>query len=234
MFRATIAGILLFAATPVIAQQQPTVVQLPSFSFFTVSTTVSVPDSGRGFLGGVKNGQIGSVSRGSPLLSKVPWMKRLFTNRGIGRAVNHAGASVTARIIDLNEMEEDLMRGAGPRRPSLGGPELSAAKRSKALFLTRNIVKGTKRGEELVLSGSLAAIRNKLKAEDRAKRLVKHREGLRFFQQAQRAEADGRKGAAKVLYRMAAKRSGGKLKKDALERLAILASPKRSAKVVAK
>ena len=224
--------ILLGFTAPALAQQQgggqPSVVQLPSVSFFTVSTTVSVPDSGRGLMGGVKSGQIGSATRGVPLLSKVPWMKRLFTNKGIGRAVNNSNVSVTARIIDLNEMEEDLMNGGIKARRVVGGVnDLSAAKRRKGFFINRNIV--AKKDSE-TLKGSLASIRNKLRAED----LVKQREGLAFFQKAKKAEKGGKKAVAKIFYRMAAKRASLKVRRVALERLAILAAPKKPARVVAK
>ena len=61
---------ILFAslATVVCGQQPPpnapTTVQLPTFSFFTVQTTVSVPDSGGAFLGGIGRGADGGSSRG--------------------------------------------------------------------------------------------------------------------------------------------------------------------------
>ena len=42
------------------------VVQLPTFHYFTVNTTVSVPDRGSVYLGGVKRGAIRSSSRGIP------------------------------------------------------------------------------------------------------------------------------------------------------------------------
>ena len=65
---------VLFAglASQCYGQQVAQVVQLPTFQFFSVSTTVSVPDSGSSFLGGVKRAQYNGVSRGVPLVSKVP------------------------------------------------------------------------------------------------------------------------------------------------------------------
>ena len=40
-------------AGPAVAQQPATAVQLPTFSMFTASTTVSVPDRGNVLLGGI-------------------------------------------------------------------------------------------------------------------------------------------------------------------------------------
>src|SRR5262245_35901674 len=42
----------------------PTTVQLPTFSFFTVQTVVSVPDGGGMSLGGINRAADGSVTRG--------------------------------------------------------------------------------------------------------------------------------------------------------------------------
>ena len=61
-------------------------VQLPSFSFVTVTTTVSVPDGGTVLLGGIKRLSEGRNEFGVPILSKIPYINRLFTNVGIGRA----------------------------------------------------------------------------------------------------------------------------------------------------
>ena len=51
-----------------LAQQQQqlpaTTVQLPSFSIFSVNTTVSVPDSGGMYLGGVNRARDSSTTRG--------------------------------------------------------------------------------------------------------------------------------------------------------------------------
>ena len=59
--------------------------QLPTFAFITVTTTVSVPDGGTVLLGGIKRLSEGRNERGVPLLSKMPYVNRLFRNVGIGR-----------------------------------------------------------------------------------------------------------------------------------------------------
>jgi general secretion pathway protein D len=88
--------------------QTGTTVQLPSFSFFTVSTTVSVPDGGTVLLGGIKRLSEGRNEFGVPILNKVPYLNRLFKNVGIGRETQSLMMMVTPRII-IQEEEEELL-----------------------------------------------------------------------------------------------------------------------------
>jgi general secretion pathway protein D len=87
---------------------QGTTVQLPTFAFTQVSTTVSVPDGGTVLLGGVKRLREGRTERGVPLLSKFPYVSRLFKNVGIGRDAQSLMMMVTPRIIIQEEEEEKL------------------------------------------------------------------------------------------------------------------------------
>jgi general secretion pathway protein D len=87
---------------------QGTTVQLPTFAFTTVTTTVSVPDGGTVLLGGIKRLREGRSERGVPLLSKVPWISRLFKNVGIGREAQSLMMMVTPRIIIQEEEEANL------------------------------------------------------------------------------------------------------------------------------
>ena len=66
---------LAVAASPARAQQAAAV-QLPTYSFFSVNTTVSVPDGGSVLLGGVSRGQDGQNELGPPISP--------FRNRSIG------------------------------------------------------------------------------------------------------------------------------------------------------
>jgi len=110
-------------------QYQPglTNIQLPTFNFTTVTTTVSVPDGGTLLLGGIKrlsegpNGggpggvllggggasgsSLGNSSTGVPMLNKLPYINRLFRNVGIGRETQSLMLMVTPRII-IQEEEE--------------------------------------------------------------------------------------------------------------------------------
>ncbi len=84
-----------------------TTVQLPTFNFTSVSTTVSVPDGGTVLLGGIKRLSEGRTERGVPLMSKIPYVNRLFKNVGIGRQTNSLMMMVTPRIIIQEEEELD-------------------------------------------------------------------------------------------------------------------------------
>ena len=88
--------------------REGTTVQLPTFEFTTVTTTVSVPDGGTVLLGGIKRLREGRNERGVPLLSKVPYINRLFKNVGIGRETQSLMMMVTPRIIIQEEEEEKL------------------------------------------------------------------------------------------------------------------------------
>jgi general secretion pathway protein D len=87
-----------------------TTVQLPTFNFTTVSTTVSVPDGGTVLLGGIKRLSEGRNERGLPMLSQLPYINRLFKNVGIGRDTQSLMMMVTPRII-IQEEEEFLQTG---------------------------------------------------------------------------------------------------------------------------
>ena len=89
-----------------------TTVQLPTFSFTTVNTTVSVPDGGTILLGGIKRLTEGRNELGVPMLSKLPYINRLFTNVGIGRETQSLMMMVTPRII-IQEEEEEKLLGTG-------------------------------------------------------------------------------------------------------------------------
>lgn len=85
-----------------------TTVQLPTFSYVTVTTTVSVPDGGTVLLGGIKRLSEGRNEFGVPILDKVPYLNRLFKNVGIGRETQSLMMMVTPRIIIQEEEEERL------------------------------------------------------------------------------------------------------------------------------
>ncbi|MHB8969733.1 MAG: type II secretion system protein GspD [Pirellulaceae bacterium] len=90
-----------------ITTREGTTVQLPTFIYTTVSTTVSVPDGGTVLLGGIKRLNEGRTERGVPMLSKLPYINRLFKNVGIGRETQSLMMMVTPRIIIQEEEELD-------------------------------------------------------------------------------------------------------------------------------
>jgi hypothetical protein len=80
----------------------PVTIQLPSFSTFSVSTTVVVPDSGRGFMGRVNQFNQGRTSAGAPFGNKlVPGLG----NHGSSSETTHAGMHATATILDRMELD---------------------------------------------------------------------------------------------------------------------------------
>jgi general secretion pathway protein D len=85
-----------------------TTVQLPTFSYVTVTTTVSVPDGGTVLLGGVKRLSEGRSEFGVPMLSQLPYINRLFKNVAVGRETQSLMMMVTPRIIIQEEEEEKL------------------------------------------------------------------------------------------------------------------------------
>jgi len=91
-----------FQPIPGITLQQPTINQ------FFVSTTVSVPDGGTILLGGIKRLSEGRNEFGPPILSKIPYINRLFRNTSYGRETRSLMLMVTPRIIIPEEEEERL------------------------------------------------------------------------------------------------------------------------------
>src|SRR5262249_48543362 len=87
---------------PVIFQmffQQPTLTQI------SLNTTVTIPDGGTVLLGGLKTLSEGRNEAGPPILSKIPYVNRLFKNVAYGRESQSLLIMVTPRII-INEEEE--------------------------------------------------------------------------------------------------------------------------------
>lgn len=89
-----------------------TTVQQPSLASTNISTTVNVPDGGTILLGGIKRMREGRIERGVPILSKIPYVNRLFKNTAIGRETSTLMMTVTPRII-IQE-EEEIKYGVNP------------------------------------------------------------------------------------------------------------------------
>jgi Flp pilus assembly secretin CpaC len=104
--------------------------QQPSFSTITVNTTVNVPDGGTVLVGGLKRMSEGRNEFGPPVLSKIPYLNRLFKNVGYGRETESILLMITPRIIIMEEEEEREVglpgaagggAGAGGVRVDVGG-----------------------------------------------------------------------------------------------------------------
>jgi general secretion pathway protein D len=73
-----------------------------------IQTSVSVPDGGTVLLGGMKRHEEKRVEAGTPVLSKVPYLNRLFKNTVGIKGTSSMLITVTPRIIIQEEEEENL------------------------------------------------------------------------------------------------------------------------------
>jgi hypothetical protein len=198
--------LLAWTANAAAQNNAPTTVQLPTFSFFTVQTTVSVPDSGGAYLGGVSRGYNSSTSRGLPFWSKTPWFSPLGGSRGIASGASAGGMSVHATIIDHEEISTAVLSEGAARRAPPSEAEL------KADALSRDTGGGNPP------AGSISAIRAAQAAEDRAR----DEKAAQLLAKAQEMEAANKPGQAKIYYRMASRHASAGLKRQIAERLAAL------------
>ena len=83
-------------------------VQQPLTTTFSVMTSVSVPDGGTILLGGVKRLSEGRKEYGVPMVSKIPYLKRLFSNTAVGRETQSMMMMVTPHIIIQEEYEASM------------------------------------------------------------------------------------------------------------------------------
>lgn len=114
-------------AAPVVAQASATTVQLPTFNFFTISTSVVVPDRGRAHLGGVAGGTQTGRTDGAPGLPGL---------RAGGGTTGAGGIGVTAHVHDLQALDRALLGDQTPssadRRLALWHDRLARARESSA------------------------------------------------------------------------------------------------------
>lgn len=192
-------------------------VQLPTFTQFTVSTSVMVPDSGGAQLGSVRRIREGSVSRGIPGMSKIPGLARLGKNRGIGRESSLSTLSAHATIISLSELDEMVLGAAAAARKPVDSKRALVEK--KARTISRGLAGGSSKEPALRLGAgytpSVAALK---KRRSRAKE-KQAAEALALLRRGEDAEARGKPNVAKIYYQMASRRADGPLKKFIAVRL---------------
>ena len=167
--------------------------QLPTFQFFGVSTTVSVPDRGSMFLGGVNRSASGSNQFGP--------QARPFGNRSFGSNQSASGIRVTAWVHDFEAMDDMLLGHAAARGPL----------RAEPLTLTAS----TQPPASQSVASSIAVIKEQIADEDQQR----HAEGLRYYERGQKMESEQRYGAAKTYYLMAFRRVQGELKREVEDRM---------------
>ena len=82
-------------------------VQLPLIQLTSVNTIVSVPDGGTLLLGGQTLAGETEVEEGVPILSKIPFIKRLFTNKSVAKDEQVLLIMVKPNIIIQKELESE-------------------------------------------------------------------------------------------------------------------------------
>ena len=186
---------------------QPTTVQLPTFQFFTTTTSVLVPDRGSTVVGGNRQGSLGSSFYSNPYLGPL---------RNIGTSTNPAQISVHAQVHDLQEMDRALLSQAG----SQVRPPLAAAANGALQQVAPEALRST---ADTAPAGSVEDAKRARIAELSAA----DREARGFFEQAVKAENDGRPGVARAYYQMAAGKASPGFKIEIERKLALL--PQRGA-----
>ncbi len=86
-------------------------IQLPITQLTIVNTTVSIPDKGTVLIGGQRKVTEIEVEVGVPVLSKVPWLNRFFTNRITEKEEKNLLILVRPEIIVQQENEDLLFPG---------------------------------------------------------------------------------------------------------------------------
>lgn len=221
-----IAG-LMVATTPgsAAAQQNAVTIQLPTYSSFSVSTTVLVPDRGSAALGGIGRSAMGASQFGpAPLPAGT---------RAIGVERQAQNAHVFAQIHDFREMEQALIGdGAGNDVGRL--TVLRPNGLTGAAVHPRPVNIGQRGGKPLAVQAS-GDVAGQLSVEEwkrlRAQQAAdQERQVKEWMQRAAAADESGNRGAARVYLNMAYRQADAELRPQIaaeLERLAAPAASKR-------
>lgn len=172
------------------------VVQLPTFHRFSVNTSVSVPDRGSAYLGGVGRAAYGSSRFGVSGLNLLPGIGRLFGGSVASDSVAVGGASVRVTVIDLAAMDREVLsRALGRLKPVQKDPRVVAIE---------NHVRSASRNKD----NNTASVQSvaEIERKNRQEKNAVLREGLEFFAKGTAAEMAGKAGVAKIYYKMAARR----------------------------
>jgi hypothetical protein len=196
---------VLCAATSARAQA-PAVVQLPSFSSFSVDTSVSAPDRGSVSLGGVGRSSTGSTAFGPGIGPG---------NRSFGRSTSSSNTSVRATIHDLDALDRATLDRANANR--------TANKPSGGTDHARRLAAARQSSAGQVPAGSVADARRQRAAEV----VSEQAETNANLKRAREAAAAGKTSVAAMFYKLAAKHASGDLKSQVEKEAAALA---RSAK----
>jgi hypothetical protein len=225
-------------------------VQLPTFSHFSVGTTVSVPDRGSAYMGGINRSSSGRSTFGTPLLPFRP-----FRNTAIGSSQGAMSVHASAWIHDFEAMDEYLLNqaprtvhaGSGARnlvttdsRPASLDPAWNT---SGAGIASNWNAASSGRGGEVVSGGQwqaappsppvaplLDAAQEQRRREAQAE--TRSSEAEAFFIRGQEAETSGKANVARIYYQMAARRATGEFQNEVLARLRALTHPDTAGSLV--
>ncbi len=213
--RWAIPAILTFATTA--AGQPPTTVQLPTFSSFSASTSVSVPDRGSALVGGVNGVSAGQLSRGVPGVGHLPGASRLLRNQSLGRETGGSSLRASVWVHDFQAMDEALLAEARSTatgaRPAVVGRVHGTQDRTAS--------------DPASAADSVATIRRERDERRGQERSQADREVRSLLADGDQALADGKPGVAKLYYQMAARRAPAEQSGEIQSRLRNLAAPPR-------
>ena len=206
-------GMRIGADADVAFAQPATSVQLPTFSYFSVGTSVLVPDRGGAVLGG--------LSRSASQSSQFGWPATGMGQRSFGASGSGQIAGISVWIHDFEAMEAQLL---GQRQPAVAGP-LSVKMTPKPNPVHQTAVLGPSAADRPVLS--VAELRQLRQAEQEAR----NDEATMWMERAEKAQAEGKPAVARIYYQMALRRADGSLKQQIQQRLeALSASPSAAAR----
>jgi hypothetical protein len=187
------AAIALIPVTNVAGQT----IQLPSFTSFSVDTTVLVPDSGRAATAGSKRAGSGRSSFGG-----------FPKQRAAGSQRQAAGMHILAKIHDPDEADKALLQQATAR----GSTALDQPAAPTAGLARAAVDPGLK---------SIAEIKRQ-----RATQLAnQQREAFALYEKGRQAQVAGKAGVAAVFFRSASSRASGTLKQEIDADLKALKAP---------
>jgi hypothetical protein len=184
--------------------------QLPSFSIFNVDTTVSVPDGGGAYIGGVKRSSSGSTAFGPALGPR----------RAIGTSTSASALRVKATVHDFAAHDEALLGSKSGTKGSSAGKGANATASSALPGHAGRLARAGESSAGQAPSGSLAEARRQHAAELAARDDM----AQEHIDKARTAAANGKPKVAKMFYKMAARDVSDELRRsiqreiDALDR----------------
>lgn len=188
-------------------------VQLPTLSSFRTGTTVSVPDRGSVYTGGINRAADGRNEFGTPLLP--------LRNRSIGSQRSASNVWTSVYIHDFEAMDEALLnqaRDSASRAPA------------RRLLGTSTVATSTRRwsGPSQTIRSSTDPLSKsvaELKAERVGEQEARVAEAKRLYESGKAAEAKGKLNVARIYYQQASRRAQGELQQEILAQLRLVSTP---------